>query len=39
VCASGGFGRGEVVQGSILVILLTDNLEESLQSVKDAGGK
>jgi len=38
-CVSGGFGLGEVVRGSILVILLTDNLEESLQSVKDAGGK
>jgi len=36
---SGGFGCGEVHKGSILVILLSDNLENSLQSVQNAGGK
>ena len=34
----GGFTQGEVVKGSILVILYTENLEETETKVKAAGG-
>ena len=34
----GGFGVGEPVAGSIMPILYSDNLEESLSAVQAAGG-
>lgn len=35
----GGFGVGDPVPGSIMPILYSDDLEASLQSVRDADGK
>lgn len=37
-CVSGGFGEGEPVKGSVLVILYSERLEETLMKVQDAGG-
>jgi len=34
----GGFTRGKPVKGSILVVLYSDNLQQSLQNVLVAGG-
>jgi hypothetical protein len=35
---AGGFTVGEPVKGSVLVILYSEGLEETLESVKSAGG-
>jgi hypothetical protein len=35
----GGFTLGEPVKGSVLVILYSERLEETLEKVKKAGGK
>lgn len=37
-CVEGGFAQGQSVEGSVLVILYSQQLAESKQSVEDAGG-